>query len=105
MKSLVDDVIEEDIEFFVVNLSNVSNNAVIADPQATIRILDNENNTAPTADDVSASGSEDPVDESDNPLPIEVTLAGSDNDDYDAVTSFTLNSLPANGTRFTPMRP
>src|SRR5690606_32779351 len=48
----------------------------------------------PVADDVSASGEED----ADS---IEVTLSGSDIDAGDAVESFTLTSLPTNGTLYT----
>ncbi|WP_439105758.1 retention module-containing protein [Congregibacter sp.] len=39
---IIDDLIVEDTEFALVNLTGVSGNAVIADPQGTIRIFDND---------------------------------------------------------------
>ena len=51
-------------------------------------------NNAPTADDVSATGAED----ADS---IEITLTGTDPDASDAIDSFTLSSLPSQGTLYT----
>lgn len=50
-------------------------------------------NDAPTADDVAASGDEDATS-------IPITLTGADIDAGDAIVSFTLTSLPENGTLY-----
>ncbi|MDA8962404.1 Ig-like domain-containing protein, partial [Congregibacter sp.] len=39
---IIDDLVVEETEFALVNLTGVSSNAVIVDPQGTIRILDND---------------------------------------------------------------
>ena len=68
-------------------------NSGTADPSpATATITVNAVNDAPTTDNVSASGNEDAAS-------IAVTLTGSDIDG--TVASFSLSSLPANGTLYT----
>ncbi|MCA1975196.1 MAG: VWA domain-containing protein, partial [Caenispirillum sp.] len=93
---IADDLLIEGPEHFTVTLASVSGGnfeGLSIDESAqsiTTAIIDND--IAPVANAVTASGSEDPA------TPIAITLTGTDADG--TVASFRLATLPANGTLY-----